>query len=254
MPIFYVIGLSAEYDNNNNNKLKCNVIVEKSLFKKKKQLFHSLITEKIIPKLDNRINQQQPMERVSLAHEKLNIYILKEYAKNNLYFVCIASTDWKIRFCWKFLEDILFQFKTKKEIDIETAMKYYNDLNNDKIIRIQKEIEETKQQMISNLDKILTNQMLLNDLIEKTDDYPEESFEEMKMKEEEAQDNKTTTPVINVEKVKEESCLQRLFKIFGLTSNSSNSSEEENSKLILGLNSNVEEDDSDETTIINKKE
>jgi vesicle-associated membrane protein 7 len=98
-----------------------------------------------------------------------------------LYF-CIAKTTAQQRICWAFIDEIenhlLHTGGNVKDLRsyIVTKLDYYNDPNNDKIGALKKKVDDVKDVMIDNIDKVLQRGDELDNLIQQTDTLAQDSY------------------------------------------------------------------------------
>jgi len=118
----------------------------------------SFIINKIIPKLNK--------ETCILAHEDSYIYV--RYF-NRKYLYCIATKDIKQRICWLLINEIS-QLVTIDDVSLKQKLAYYNNPDNDKIQKLQSEVNRVKDTMVDNLDKIMDTSEILFHLVETTGD------------------------------------------------------------------------------------
>lgn len=114
----------------------------------------SFIINKIIPKLNK--------ETRILTHEDNYIYV--KYINGN-YFYCIAAKDVKQRICWSLVNEIS-NMETIDNASLKQRLIYYNNPDNDKIQKLQSEVNRVADAMVDNLDKILDNSEILDGLVE----------------------------------------------------------------------------------------
>jgi len=128
------------------------------------------------------VSKTNPGDYQRLEHEGNYIYIICRH--NGLAGVCICDQEYPQRVAFavttKLLDDFQEQnnntFSESKEDncmpfpDLETALQQYQDpAAADKITKIQKELEETKQVLYNTIDAVLARGEKLDDLIDKSD-------------------------------------------------------------------------------------
>jgi len=119
-----------------------------------------------------------------------NIYV--KYSGRYYYF-CIATQEIKQRVCWNLIDEIENE-TLKNNLDrslLKEKLKFYNNPDNDKIQRLQNEIDKgtyenysyllmtasVRDVMVENVDKILANQETMNGLIETTEELAQQGEE-----------------------------------------------------------------------------
>jgi vesicle-associated membrane protein 7 len=155
MPI--VFSLIADSENNNlgahpaNNKVMTDTIITK-----------------ILPKLP------QDNHKRTLTQKDLEFHY--KYSGNYVYF-CVAEGGYSKRICWAFIDDLetkFLQMRSPSPSQIKKLIKervqFFNDPNNDKIIKLQNKLDDVKDVMIDNIEKILERGDKLDNLQQATDD------------------------------------------------------------------------------------
>jgi vesicle-associated membrane protein 7 len=96
-------------------------------------------------------------------------------------YLCVTDTDFPIRITYNFLDDIEVQYLRTKTTKVRTLLKdrmaYFNNTKNDKITNLQGKIDDVKDTMIDNIEKILDRGESLDSLIQRTDDLKDASNE-----------------------------------------------------------------------------
>lgn len=110
-------------------------------------------------------------------------------ADNKYVMIVVADTECPIRICYTFLDDLETQYKRRgfdnegtmnnhKQVSsiIKDRMAYYNNMENDKISKLKNQIDNTKDVMISNIDKVIERGEKLDVLMDKTADLQDNAF------------------------------------------------------------------------------
>ncbi|KAL9645592.1 hypothetical protein ABK040_000655 [Willaertia magna] len=104
------------------------------------------------------------------------------FTKNSRIYICQSVKTTKFRVCYNLLEDLDRELQkgrinSQRELSslLQEKMNYYNDPQNDKIGRLQSQIDITVDQMIENIDKMLDNSEKLQLLQSRTDDLRDNS-------------------------------------------------------------------------------
>jgi hypothetical protein len=71
--------------------------------------------------------------------------------------VCVCNKDFGYRIVKKFIEDILNERAPNNITSdlLKEKINFYNDLNNDKVIKIQASLDDVKKTIVNNIDKTL---------------------------------------------------------------------------------------------------
>ncbi|KAL9648428.1 hypothetical protein ABK040_014048 [Willaertia magna] len=179
MTITYALSIISD-NNNNNTKLIAETSNEKQL--------RNVIIEKVIPKLNVKYNtdlssiittdnkENKKFDKLILTHQQFNIYLKREEISTiiSIYFIIVATNNWKQRMCWKMIDEMSHQYHLTRQLDLKSLQKFYSDINNDKITKLQNEIDQIKDKMILNVDLILENQSKMHELIENTNGLKEQ--------------------------------------------------------------------------------
>ena len=95
-------------------------------------------------------------------------------------FICIAKSEAQKRVCWAFIDDMenyVLQNGTRDlRSFIRDKLEYYNNPNNDKINSLKRKIDDVKDVMIDNIDKLLERGEELDSLLQKTNDLADDSY------------------------------------------------------------------------------
>ncbi|KAL9653088.1 hypothetical protein ABK040_006307 [Willaertia magna] len=178
--IYYASILSS----NNQQQVKVLGEVRNESFRNyKKSPFHET-TIKII----QRQQKQSPTSstsKTSYQHENVNIHILQQFnqqQQQTYFYLCIADPQVPLRICFALLERMKNDFNPVLADDfsaitgaINHQVQYCCNPSNDKIIVIQNQIQDAKNVMIQNIDKILNNMELMEILVEKTAELREDA-------------------------------------------------------------------------------
>ncbi|KAL9651619.1 hypothetical protein ABK040_001564 [Willaertia magna] len=147
---------------------------EKSLGEQpRNQKLREVLLTKVVPKLD-RTNHKRV-----LTQDNSNVYLK---VSGKYYFFCVATQDIKQRIPWNFIDEV--EIETLKNPIIASSQlkdkfKFYNDPNNDKIQKLQNEIDKALEVQTENMTKIFNNQEKLNTLVADTEELKDqgEDFE-----------------------------------------------------------------------------
>ncbi|KAF0978124.1 hypothetical protein FDP41_002639 [Naegleria fowleri] len=138
-----------------------------------------VIEQKIIPKMMNHsVRVFSSYDKLILTHEMFTFFIKKERSSTgDVFYVVISTQDQvKHRVCWKMIDAMsqsyhdYVQSNRKNMINLTPLMKFHNDPNNDKITKLQHEVDEVKNVMMINVDKILENHKKMHELIAESDE------------------------------------------------------------------------------------
>lgn len=94
------------------------------------------------------------------------IHILKKWER---IVMCITKEKYKLRTVHLFVNE-LFETAIISAKFIESRISYYNDTKNDPIDNLQKEIDDTKDIILLNIDKLITRGELLDILVVKSEE------------------------------------------------------------------------------------
>jgi len=98
---------------------------------------------------------------------------------NKLLVLCVADSATPRRICFAFIERVRAECIARKGIDrgfLKTEMEFFStNPEADKIRRIQAQVDDVKEVMLDNLDKILTRGEKLENIDRKTDDLRDQS-------------------------------------------------------------------------------
>ncbi|KAF0982896.1 hypothetical protein FDP41_010875 [Naegleria fowleri] len=134
------------------------------------QKLRMILMDKVVPKLE-RTNHKRV-----LTNDDNNIYV--KYSGRYYYF-CIATQEIKQRVCWNLIDEVENE-TLKNNLDkslLKEKLKFYNNPDNDKIQKLQNEIDRVRDVMVENVDKILANQETMNGLIETTEELAQQGEE-----------------------------------------------------------------------------
>ncbi|KAL9645320.1 hypothetical protein ABK040_002519 [Willaertia magna] len=136
------------------------------------QKLQQILMEKVIPKL-----ARENHKRV-LTNEDSNIFV--KYS-GKYYLFTIATQDIKQRVCWNLIDevenDLLKNQRTVNKNYLKEKLNFYNNPENDKIQKLQNEIDRVRDVMVENVDKILTNQQTMSNLVETTEELAQQGDE-----------------------------------------------------------------------------
>lgn len=84
------------------------------------------------------------------------------------FYVCFATTNIKQRVCWSLLDELDIHCMKHGVVetveDLPDFLLYYNDENNDKIQKLQNDLDNVMEIQSENITKMLNNQTVLSDL------------------------------------------------------------------------------------------
>ncbi|KAL0482915.1 vesicle-associated membrane protein [Acrasis kona] len=133
----------------------------------------------VYPKDDKELIQKFQKIKDSASAED-HKKILKEgihfSRADGVIYICQAGSQEVVRVCQAFLKDAEEKFTTSNKSESSTKkllkqlMMYHNDPSNDNILKNQAKVDETKEQMIDNLDKVMINHEKTAVLNEQADD------------------------------------------------------------------------------------
>lgn len=87
-------------------------------------------------------------------------------------YICVTSSTTSARIIEAFLDSIIKIFNDTKQIsakNLEEKMAYHNDLNNDKIFNLRKDIDEVVVIMMDNMDKVLERGAKIDELLSQSE-------------------------------------------------------------------------------------
>lgn len=88
-------------------------------------------------------------------------------------FLCVADREYPMRVCFAFLDDIeqrFLQGSRNLRGMLKERIAFHNDTKNDKVMRVQGQIEEVKGVMVRNIDSVLERGEKIEVLAEKSED------------------------------------------------------------------------------------
>ncbi|EFC48444.1 synaptobrevin/VAMP protein [Naegleria gruberi] len=172
MSITYALIAEGIIKSTMDNSVNISVIAETSCQK----TLRMVIEQKVIPKMVNKENMSN-YDKLILTHEMFNFFIKRERSSlGDLFYVVISTQDGKQRICWNMIESMSTEYhQHKKQVNLTKLMQFHNDTNNDKISKLQNAVDEVKNVMIINIDKILDNQKKMHELIVETDSLREQA-------------------------------------------------------------------------------
>jgi hypothetical protein len=122
------------------------------------------IIGKIVPKLPTNNHKRTLTQGDNEFHYKVS---------GNYVYFCVASKTAAKRVVWAFLDDlenyVMKQGNKSLKNVIKDRLAYFNDSSNDKIHALQTKIDDVKDVMIDNIDKILERGDKLDTLVSSTD-------------------------------------------------------------------------------------
>jgi hypothetical protein len=108
----------------------------------------------------------------TLNHKATMTQVHFRVSKGVLY-LCVADTYMKVRVCYAFLEAIELDFQRGFLSDpsfLKNKILYYNDPKNDKLTVLQNKVDQVKEVIIEDIEKILPNMEGLEGNASKTED------------------------------------------------------------------------------------
>ncbi|KAG2385804.1 hypothetical protein C9374_002953 [Naegleria lovaniensis] len=175
MTISYALIAECAIKSTSDEIYSTNVISETSCQK----TLRRVIEQKIIPKMMNHSVQVSSYDKLVLTHEMFTFFIKKERSSmGDVFYVVISTQDQvKHRICWKMIDSMSQEYhsqylESNRKIipNLSQLMKFHNDPNNDKITKLQHSLDEVKNVMVINVDKILENHRKMHELIAESDD------------------------------------------------------------------------------------
>lgn len=127
------------------------------------------IMDKILPKLPKNNHKRTLTQKDLEFHYK--------YSGSYVFF-CVANGDTPKRVCWAFVDELENEFlrlnnpnnATRVKSIIKDKMNFWNDPNNDKISNLRNKVDEVKDVMIDNIEKVLDRGEKLDHLTQATED------------------------------------------------------------------------------------
>eukprot|EP00760_Papus_ankaliazontas_P024294 PhM_4_TR2214/c0_g1_i1/m.33125/K08515/VAMP7; vesicle-associated membrane protein 7 len=123
--------------------------------------------------------------KMTYAFDKYRFhYIVSE---QGIVFLCMADGDASQRICFACLENVKSAFNaryggdfgggdvTEFRSELKHQMDYFNDPRNDKVRHIRAQIDETKQIMVENIERLLDRGDHIDSLVQKTDNLRDEA-------------------------------------------------------------------------------
>eukprot|EP00761_Pharyngomonas_kirbyi_P012128 gb/GECH01012155.1/.p1 GENE.gb/GECH01012155.1/~~gb/GECH01012155.1/.p1 ORF type:complete len:209 (+),score=44.73 gb/GECH01012155.1/:1-627(+) len=124
------------------------------------------------------------MNRTNTAHNHKRTYTQETYnfhylCNDGTLFFCVADADYPIRICYAFLSAVQEDFINNTTRNFTKLLKekieYYNNPQNDKVSKVQSEINEVKDIMRDNIDRVLERGERLEDLSGRAEDLQRSS-------------------------------------------------------------------------------
>eukprot|EP00695_Tsukubamonas_globosa_P001267 TRINITY_DN223_c0_g1_i1.p1 TRINITY_DN223_c0_g1~~TRINITY_DN223_c0_g1_i1.p1 ORF type:complete len:204 (-),score=76.84 TRINITY_DN223_c0_g1_i1:70-681(-) len=103
------------------------------------------------------------------THEKYNFHY--KYSGTRIY-LCVADPQFPMRVCYAFLDDVEQKYGANPrgfKSTLRERMDFYNNPSNDKVMKVQEQINEVKGVMMENIDRVLERGEKLSTLVDKTD-------------------------------------------------------------------------------------
>ena len=144
------------------------------------------MTRQVCLKIGDKVSHMN--HKRTLTQTSLNFHY--KVSDNKYIFIVCADAECPMRICYNFLDDLETQYKRHgfdseglsntqfKPISniIKDRMAHYNNLDNDKIFKLKNQIDNTKEVMISNIDKVIERGTRLDELAEKTYDLQNQAY------------------------------------------------------------------------------
>lgn len=106
-------------------------------------------------------------------------YLVTEYHTGTVCFLCVANTSFPRRLCFAFLERVKSDFISHGSVHrdfVKSEMEFFSvNPDADKIRCVQREVDDVKEVMLENIEKVLTRGERLEDIDRKTEDLQEQS-------------------------------------------------------------------------------
>jgi vesicle-associated membrane protein 7 len=121
----------------------------------------------MVPRIPHDNHRRTLTQSIYHFHYKVSGYYL---------YLCVAGAEYPMRVCFGFLDDVETKFLqngNKAKQLLRERMQYFNDPKNDKIAAINNQIDDVKNTMIENIDKILERGETLENLMQQTDELGE---------------------------------------------------------------------------------
>lgn len=123
-----------------------------------------IIIQKIVPKLPSNNHKRTLTQGENEFHYKVS---------GNYVYFCVAHKSATKRVVWAFVDDmenyVMKNGARSLKNSIKDKLAHFNDPSNDKINQLQTKIDDVKDVMIDNIDKILERGEKLETLVESTD-------------------------------------------------------------------------------------
>jgi vesicle-associated membrane protein 7 len=108
----------------------------------------------------------------SYNHE---VYVFHYKCTGNFTYLCISTKDFPLRLSFSFLDDIETQHARSKDASslalsniMRDRIAHFNNLDNDKVSLLKKEVDVTKEVILENIDKIIERGEKLDRLVDDT--------------------------------------------------------------------------------------
>jgi vesicle-associated membrane protein 7 len=123
-----------------------------------KENLRDIIIEKILSKIPPNNH------RKTLTQKDIEFHYKRE---GTLTIFCVASTDTKKRLCWNFIDEVSRNYNPQRVKEIlKSAVNKWND---DSISTLNEKIDEVKEIMVNNIEKIIDRGEKLEDLVTETE-------------------------------------------------------------------------------------
>ena len=138
---------------------------------------------KVVERQRTDLNQYKhgTIIKTTYQHSSFNIHVLEHHWNEKFYFhLCIASPSVPLRVCFALLDRIKSDFMLLIQDDntkgsavtnvLARQLAYCSNVTNDKLLMIQSQLEDVKNIMIKNIDKIFDNMERTQVLVQRTND------------------------------------------------------------------------------------
>ncbi|EFC42944.1 predicted protein [Naegleria gruberi] len=171
MAITYALVAEGSIKSTTERNYQVSVVAETS----RQKTLRRVIEEKVIPRMMDK-QAISSYDKLLLTHEMFTFFIKRERSSlGDVFHVVISTHEGKQRICWKMIDSMSHEYHTdKKKMNLTKLLEFHNNPENDKITKLQNAIEETKNVMIVNIDKILDNHKKMHEIIVETDSLKEQ--------------------------------------------------------------------------------
>ena len=128
--------------------------------------YSELVMERIFPKLSNENC------RTMLTHKTCDFYYKKQ---DDIIVFCVGEKQLKMRIAWKCVDEIyetygIYELNKNMRLSIRKIMEKWNNPESDQILVLNHKIDEVKDVMIKNIDKILERGDKLDEIVIKAEE------------------------------------------------------------------------------------